>query len=116
MYFSVLFNKNNNKVFAVCPVQKGNINRCADSSRYFVLKIEDILKKKHIFIGVAFEDRNKAFDFNVAVQDSKREQEHEQSASSLIPTETKNYSLKEGETIHITIPTKNGSKNDCMKI
>jgi len=105
MYFTVLFCPENQKVFAVCRVQKGNINRCIDSSRYFVFKIEDTSKKKHIFIGVAFEDRNEAFDFNVALQDTKREQENERFAVDLISTKNRDYGLKEGEKMLITIPT-----------
>jgi adaptin ear-binding coat-associated protein 1/2 len=42
-----------------------------DSSRYFVLKIESP-DGRHAFIGLAFNDRNASFDFNVAMQEFQK--------------------------------------------
>lgn len=58
--------------FAVCPVKEGAVDRCVDSSRYFVLRIENA-QGRHMFIGLAFNERNDAFDFNTALSDSARE-------------------------------------------
>lgn len=57
------------ELFAVCPYEenKGCVESVTDSSRYFVLRIED--QGRHAFIGLGFLDRSQAFDFNVALQD-----------------------------------------------
>ena len=61
----------NNAVFAACPVTEGSVEPCVGSSRYFVLKIVNP-QGKHAYIGLVFNDRNYAFDFNVALQEHKR--------------------------------------------
>lgn len=63
-------------IFAVCPIKDGAVERCVDSSRYFVLRIEN-QNGRHTFIGVAFNERNDAFDFNTALEDARREREFE---------------------------------------
>lgn len=108
----------NDSIFAVCPIQEGAVERCVDSSRYFVLRIEN-QSGKHMFIGVAFNERNDAFDFNTSLEDARREREFEAKKQGLFdndsgigsdgmffsnPTPVKDYSLKEGEKIHVAIP------------
>ena len=61
----------NNHTFAVCPVSdEGAVDRTADSGRYFILRIENAHGKR-AFIGIAFNERNDAFDFNVALSEHK---------------------------------------------
>ncbi|KAF9609817.1 hypothetical protein IFM89_018671 [Coptis chinensis] len=108
------------ELFAACfvlPGQRDNaVETVLDSSRYFVLKIEDG-NGKHAFIGLGFAERNEAFDFNVALSDHdkyvKREIEKdtgETSDDSHIDIHPAvNHRLKEGETIRINVKNKPSS-------
>jgi adaptin ear-binding coat-associated protein 1/2 len=73
----LLVDSNTGAIFAVCPVKEGAVDRCVDSSRYFVLKVEQGATSKHMFIGMAFNERNDAFDFNTSLADAQREKEAE---------------------------------------
>ncbi|KAH7911415.1 hypothetical protein BJ138DRAFT_1238440 [Hygrophoropsis aurantiaca] len=83
-----------------------------DSSRYFVIRVEDSGKKA--YIGMGFQERTDSFDFNVALQDyTKRAKAAlnppnpttDDSPSPHIPAgPKKDYSLKEGQTFSISIP------------
>ncbi|RKP18963.1 hypothetical protein ROZALSC1DRAFT_14587, partial [Rozella allomycis CSF55] len=59
----------NGEIFAQCPYEHGSVEQVTDSSRYFVLKLVEVNTNKHAFVGLGFEDRNDAFDFNVILQD-----------------------------------------------
>ena len=63
-------------IFAVCPISNfaelNGVDRCIDSLRYFVLRIQNA-QGRHMFIGLAFNEWNDAFDFNTALEDSRRE-------------------------------------------
>ena len=110
----LLVDAQKNTIFAVCPIKDGvnAVERCVDSSRYFVLRIENQLGR-HMFIGLAFNERNDAFDFNTAMQDAKKEREFELNAhlsgkNDMNTTTFANtdYSLKKGEKIKVNIPKK----------
>lgn len=96
-----------NQVFAVCKVtDDAAVERTLDSGRYFVLRITNE-QGRHAFIGIAFNERNDAFDFNVALSEFKNELEREELANKLsseVPVGAmKDMSLKEGEKIKIKI-------------
>ncbi|KAI0722404.1 hypothetical protein C8Q72DRAFT_57889 [Fomitopsis betulina] len=80
-----------------------------DSSRYFVVRVED--NGRRAYIGMGFLERTDSFDFNVTLQDyTKRwraRMNPADSASELPATPAgpkKDYSLKEGQTFSISIP------------
>ncbi|KAG6606367.1 uncharacterized protein At1g03900-like [Cucurbita moschata] len=111
---------NSGELFAACfinPGQRDNsVETVLDSSRYFVLKIEDG-RGKHAFVGLGFAERNEAFDFNVALSDHekyvRRDHEKDPSTGSDVNEESQidihpavNHRLKEGETIRINVKHK----------
>lgn len=109
-----LEDKNTSELFAECPVEEypgPSVEQVLDSSRYFVIRIQDPSGRK-AFIGIGFADRGDAFDLNVALQDhfkwAKRETELEQTggASKFDPGPKLDLGFKEGETIKINIQTK----------
>jgi hypothetical protein len=66
------------------------------------------IKGRHAFIGVAFNERNDAFDFNVALSDHKRDCDREDSATKSAASDAgasafRDLSLKEGEKITVKI-------------
>jgi hypothetical protein len=73
---------------------------------------------RHAFIGIAFNERNDAFDFNVALQEHKSECDREDKAisdpktgaSSAIPL--RDLSIRSGEKITVKIGTAGGVKKD----
>ena len=123
--------------FAVCPIKHdsgvngtnaGNgVDRCVDSSRYFVLRIQNAAGR-HMYIGLAFNERNDAFDFNTSLEDSRREKEMEQRAEMSREMERlgvddaggeggggeggANYKMKEGEKIRVSIPRMPAGEGD----
>jgi hypothetical protein len=114
----LLVDANTGAIFAVCPVKDGAVDRCIDSSRYFVLRVENA-NGKHIFIGMAFNERNDAFDFNTALEDARREREVEKEAKEAMAKydtgAPKDYSMKEGEKIKISLGGKAGRRASTGK-
>jgi hypothetical protein len=92
--------------------EKPTVDAVLDSSRYFVIRLENEGKKA--YIGMGFAERAESFDFNVALQDyTKRFKARNnppsptESSSSSSNLPKKDYSLKEGQTFSISIPGRN---------
>ncbi|KAF9527028.1 adaptin ear-binding coat-associated protein 1 NECAP-1 [Crepidotus variabilis] len=89
-------------------VERPSVEAVLDSSRYFVIRVEDTGKRA--YIGMGFAERSDSFDFNVALQDyTKRRRAHlnpdAEESSPHVPTgPKKDYSLKEGQTFSISLP------------
>ncbi|XP_030928908.1 uncharacterized protein LOC115955020 [Quercus lobata] len=90
-----------------------------DSSRYFVLRIEENIggRLRHAFIGLGFRERTEAYDFQAALHDhmkylnkkktAEEMEQHYQQASSV------DYSLKDGETLVLQL--KSNKSGSCVK-
>uniref|UniRef100_A0A3P9KIT7 NECAP endocytosis associated 2 n=1 Tax=Oryzias latipes TaxID=8090 RepID=A0A3P9KIT7_ORYLA len=107
--FIKLEDRNTGELFAQAPVEEypGTIvEAVTDSSRYFVIRIEDG-NGRHAFIGLGFADRGDSFDFNVALQDHFKwvKQEGELAKLEANPSSQPklDLSFKEGQTIKISI-------------
>ncbi|KAK8919161.1 hypothetical protein KSP39_PZI021303 [Platanthera zijinensis] len=83
-----------------------------DSSRYFVLRVEENIggRHRHAFIGVGFRERAHAYDFQAALHDHMKYLNKKQTAEEMEQlhqaTSSIDYSLKEGETLVLQIKNK----------
>ncbi|CAG8571513.1 738_t:CDS:2 [Funneliformis mosseae] len=98
------------ELFAQCiyDPDTNTVEPVRDSSRYFVLRVED--NGRHAFIGMGFQERSEAFDFQVALQDHIKHLKIEKEvadAKNASQEPKKDYSLKEGQTINIKIGNHN---------
>ncbi|XP_029919921.1 adaptin ear-binding coat-associated protein 1 isoform X2 [Myripristis murdjan] len=114
--FIKLEDKVSGELFAQAPVHEYPgiaVETVSDSSRYFVLRIQDD-NGRSAFIGVGFGDRGDAFDFNVALQDHFKwvKQENEISKNAQLGDSGPKLDLgfKEGQTITLNIGQ--GKKRD----
>ncbi|KAK9367260.1 hypothetical protein V1509DRAFT_627469 [Lipomyces kononenkoae] len=95
------------ELFASAPylVTGKGVEQVTDSSRFFVVRVVD--GDRHAYLGMGFMERSEALDFNIALQDFKR---HANPSAEIIPRSgphtkeaVKDYSLKEGQTITISL-------------
>ncbi|XP_055073334.1 adaptin ear-binding coat-associated protein 2 isoform X1 [Misgurnus anguillicaudatus] len=107
--FIKLEDKNTGELFAQAAVDQYPgiaVESVTDSSRYFVIRIEDG-NGRHAFIGVGFADRGDSFDFNVALQDHfkwvKQESELAKQEANPVVGPKLDLGFKEGQTIKINI-------------
>jgi len=95
---------NTGDVFALCPVDSTSVEPVVDSSRYFVLKIQDG-SGRHAFVGMGFTERDDASNFNITVLDflkqQKQKAEHATAVQKLASGPKIDYSLQ--GTIHVEL-------------
>ncbi|OCT73400.1 hypothetical protein XELAEV_18036376mg [Xenopus laevis] len=109
MAFIKLEDRISGELFAQASVEQFPsiaVESVVDSSRYFVICIEDG-NGRRAFIGLGFADRGDAFDFNVALQDHFKwvKQQAELAKQAQNPEQGPKLDLgfKEGQTIKINI-------------
>jgi len=106
-----LEDKTSGELFAACPVEQYpgvSVEAVTDSSRYFVVCVQDSGRKA--YIGIGFADRADSFDLNVTLQDHFKylKKESEATASVADPGPKLDLAFKAGQTIRINIPSKKG--------
>eukprot|EP00210_Caulerpa_lentillifera_P006333 g6049.t1 len=107
------------ELFALVPIAKGQrhlvVESAVDSSRNFVVRVEDPETGAHAFLGLGFETRDVAFDFVAALEDNERQVARENSSNSLsgqtpeiaaLHKPIADLGLKEGQTIQVKIRNK----------
>jgi len=103
------------ELFAVCPIPSPDsawtyCEPVTDSSRYFVIRVEDPATKRHAFLGMGFEERSHATAFCAALSDyvsrASRMKEAAQASTLRSNVPSADFSLKEGEKIHVTLGSK----------
>jgi len=98
---------------ALYDPSRPSVEAVLDSSRYFVVRIEDGGRKA--YVGMGFAERSDSFDFNVALQDYTKRWKtrvnppspamEEGNVSPHVPSgPKKDYSLKDDQTFTISIP------------
>ncbi|MQL78418.1 hypothetical protein Taro_010824 [Colocasia esculenta] len=130
-----LEDKNTGELYARAFLRKGEphpVEPVIDSSRYFVLRIEENIggRLRHAFIGIGFRERPEAYDFQAALHDHMnalfccgnmkclsvcssfthryldKKQTAEEMEQHFQSTPSVDYSLKEGETLVLQIKNK----------
>jgi len=110
-----LEDKTSGELFAACPVEQypgTSVEAVTDSSRYFVVCVQDSGRKA--YIGIGFADRADSFDLNVTLQDHFKYLKKESEAVKTLadPGPKLDLAFKAGQTIRINIPSKKQGDKD----
>ncbi|OWA52973.1 NECAP-like protein [Hypsibius exemplaris] len=111
-----LEDKSSGELFGECPVDSypGNaVESVSDSSRYFVLRIQDP-SGRSAFLGLGYGDRSDSFDMNVSLQDHFKwvltsEQIVKEDAAGVDSKPKLDLAFKEGQMIKINIGKKSST-------
>ncbi|PHH81318.1 hypothetical protein CDD83_3615 [Cordyceps sp. RAO-2017] len=98
------------QLFAAAPyTSAASVEPVVDSSRFFAVTVRDQAGRKAV-LGIGFEERSDAFDLGVALQEARRilgwdarPQPPGQPSAAKPPAPARDYSLKEGETITLSL-------------
>ena len=113
----VLEDGNTGELFAAGPYTSGAVVQQAnDSSRFFAVRVQGEGGMKAT-LGIGFEDRSPALDFNIALGEMRKvlgmnqptsdpSGRGTQSKSNLVQESKQDFSLKEGQKIHIQVGDK----------
>ncbi len=93
-------------LFAQSPVPKKYeeaVQKCVDSSRGYAIRLQNN-NGKYAWVGLAFRDRNDAFDFNVCFKDFEEKVDAEKNPDKYKNefNDIKDWSIKQGEKIKIS--------------
>ncbi|KAI0014274.1 hypothetical protein F4779DRAFT_2739 [Xylariaceae sp. FL0662B] len=118
----VLEDAGSGQLFAAAPyTSPAVVEPVADSSRFFALRVQDEAGRKAT-LGVGFEERSDAFDFGVSLQEAQKtlglmgQKSGGGAGKPLVErkdnnsAEKRDLSLKEGETITISLPGRFGRR------
>ncbi|KAK4196799.1 hypothetical protein QBC40DRAFT_4495 [Triangularia verruculosa] len=114
------------QLFAAAPyTTPAIVTPCSDSSRFFALRVSDPSSGKKASLGIGFEERSDAFDFNLALQECAKSlgfgasggqpQQQQQQDKKDGEDVKKDWSLKDGETITINLGGKFGRRQQQDK-
>ncbi|TYZ65218.1 hypothetical protein PybrP1_003993 [[Pythium] brassicae (nom. inval.)] len=126
-------------LFAQCPVEitrelslDAYVQDCVDSSRYFMVRVEDEVTKRRAYVGVGFPERASAFNFKAALQDHAKYALRQLEAAALSAAseaaavaeggggdaspgrKSQAFSLPEGQTMRINLKL-NGVDSDKLQ-
>lgn len=113
------------ELFAGVPyTDSGAVEAALDSVRFFAVRVVGDGGRKAI-LGIGFEERSDAIDFGITLQEVRKVQNLDPDAArkklgtgpkgekiEAVVMEKKDFSLKEGETIHVDIGRKGRRKKD----
>ncbi|XP_074302688.1 uncharacterized protein At1g03900-like [Silene latifolia] len=110
-----LEDKSTGELYARAFLRKGEphpVEPVIDSSRYFVLRIEENIggRLRHAFIGIGFRERTEAYDFQAALHDHMKYLDKKKTAEEMEQqfqnSSAVDYSLKDGETLVLQLKNK----------
>lgn len=113
------------ELFAGAPyTDSGAVEAALDSVRFFAVRVVGDGGRKAV-LGIGFEERSEAIDFGITLQEVKKVQKLDPDVTGkrlgtgpngektkALVMEKKDFSLKEGETIHVDIGRKGGRKKE----